>query len=79
MKKPQPIDCEQALARIFEFIDHELKAHEREAMQHHLQTCKSCYSRVEFERRLMGKLKELRDTETSVTARGRIEKLLKSL
>jgi anti-sigma factor (TIGR02949 family) len=78
MKKPQPIDCERALARIFEFIDRELKAHEHEAMQQHLQTCKSCYSRVEFERRLMGRLKELRDAEASVTVRRRIDKLLKS-
>jgi hypothetical protein len=78
MKKPQPIDCERALAWIFQFIDHELKSPECEAMQHHLQTCKSCYSRVEFERRLMGKLTELRDAEASVTARERIVKLLKS-
>jgi anti-sigma factor (TIGR02949 family) len=79
MKKVQPIDCEKALTLIFELIDHELKGHEREAMQHHLETCKSCYSRAEFERRLKGKLKTLHDAETSAAARGRIEKLLKTL
>lgn len=79
MKEPQPIDCERALAWIFEFIDHELQSLESDAMQHHLQTCKSCYSRVEFERRLMGKLKDLRDAEASVTTRGRIDQLLKTL
>lgn len=79
MKKIRQIDCEQALARIFELIDHELRGEEREAMQHHLDTCKSCFSRVEFERRLKAKLKALRDAETTAAARQRIEKLLKTL
>lgn len=79
MKKIPPIQCEQALAHIFELIDHELKGEEREAMQHHVDTCKSCFSRVEFERRLKAKLKGLRDAETDNSARERIEKLLKTL
>ena len=79
MKKMPPIDCEQALARIFELIDHELKSEEREAMQHHMDTCKSCFSRVEFERRLKAKLKTLREEQTSAAARERIEELLKAL
>ena len=79
MKKVQTINCEQALTRVFELIDHELRGEEREAMQHHIETCKSCFSRVEFERRLKIKLKALRDAETSAAARARIEKLLKTL
>ena len=79
MKKIQTIECEQALTRVFELIDHELRGHEREVMQHHVDTCKSCFSRVEFERRLKGKLKALQNTETSASARARIEKLLKTL
>jgi anti-sigma factor (TIGR02949 family) len=76
--KKQTIDCEQALARIFEFVDHELNAHERAAMQEHLHTCKSCFSRAEFERRLKRKLTGLRD-EADPAAKTRIEKLIKSL
>lgn len=79
MKKVKQIDCEQALMRIFELIDHELKGEEREAMQHHIETCKSCFSRVEFERRLKEKLKALREADTTAEARQRIEKLLKAL
>lgn len=78
MKKIQPIDCEQALARIFELLDHELKGEEREAMEHHLHTCRSCFSRAEFERRLKSKLQALRETDTAA-ARRRIEKLLQAL
>lgn len=72
------IDCEQALAQIFDFIDHELAPHEREVMQAHLHTCKSCFSRAEFERRLKQKLGGLRE-QASPEAQARIEKLIKSL
>ena len=33
---PQDLGCEQALHRLFDFLDHELDAPEREAMQRHL-------------------------------------------
>jgi anti-sigma factor (TIGR02949 family) len=79
LKKIRPIDCEQALQHIFELIDHELAGAEREAMQQHLDTCRSCFSRVEFERRLKAKFKSLRAAEPGGRARGRIEKLLKAL
>ena len=78
MKKPRTLDCEQALAQIFAFIDRELKADEREAMQEHLHTCKACFSRAEFERRLKKKLGGLRE-HASPDAQARIEKLIKSL
>ena len=77
MTEQTPLNCEQALARIFEFIDHELKPHEREAMQEHLHTCKSCFSRSEFERRLKEKLNELRG-EADTATQDRIKKLFKS-
>lgn len=78
MNRHKPIDCEQALAQIFEYIDHELRVHEREAMQAHLHTCKSCFSRAEFERRLKQKLTALR-ARAIPGAQARLEKLVKSL
>lgn len=72
------MDCEQALAQVFEFIDHELDPHRHEALQAHLHTCKSCFSRAEFERRLKQKLNKLRE-QSSPDAQARIEKLIKSL
>lgn len=74
----QQIDCEQALKQIFEFIDHELGDNERAAMEHHLHTCKSCFSRMEFERRLKGKIGALRDEKASAAVRARINGLLKN-
>lgn len=72
------IDCEQALKQIFEFIDHELGKAERDAMERHLHTCKSCFSRAEFEQRLKAKLGKLRESALPASTSGRIKSLLKS-
>lgn len=72
------IDCERALKQVFEYIDHELGDEEHEAMEHHLHTCQSCFSRTEFERRLKEKLGALRDEEAAPSVSRRIKDLLGS-
>jgi anti-sigma factor (TIGR02949 family) len=72
------IDCEQALKQIFEYIDHELGGADHEAMQHHLHACKSCFSRMEFERRLKEKLGALREEQATDKVSERIKGLLKN-
>ena len=72
------IECEQALRQVFEYIDHVLDDTERAAMERHLHTCHSCYSRVEFEGRLKAKLGELKSDDADPTVRKRIKKLLES-
>jgi anti-sigma factor (TIGR02949 family) len=73
-----PIDCEQALKRIFEFIDHELDEERRLALQQHFHACRSCFSRMEFERRLKERMGGLREEEASPALDERIRILLKS-
>jgi mycothiol system anti-sigma-R factor len=77
MTKEQ-INCEQALKQILDYIDHELDEHEQGAMQQHLHTCKSCFSRMEFERRLKEKVGALCDDEVPSQLGARIKGLLKS-
>jgi anti-sigma factor (TIGR02949 family) len=72
------IDCEQALKRLFDFLDHELDGDEREAVQRHLSTCRSCFSRASFERRLKDQLHELQRDAAEDAARERIRRLLQS-
>lgn len=71
-------DCEQALQRLFDFLDHELADEERDAMQRHLHTCRSCYARADFEQRLKGKLATLREQVPTPSAQQRIRRLLDS-
>lgn len=70
------LTCEQALHRLFEFLDHELDAEERDAMQYHLSACRSCFSRADFERRLKQQLQGLRLEEPVGKARERVKRIL---
>ena len=72
------LNCEQALHRLFEFLDHELDAQERDAVRYHLSTCRSCFSRAEFEQRLKQKLHELRQDEAEAAATERVKRLLEN-
>lgn len=74
----QELNCEQALRQLFDFLDRELEPAERAAMQRHMSTCRSCYSRMDFERRLKEKLGELRREEPPETATARVKRLLES-
>ena len=77
MSEPDKLQCEQALRFLAEFIDGELREKDRAAVQAHLHTCRSCYSRLEFESRLKSKLGELASPEAPAKVRRRIHDLIK--
>lgn len=72
------IDCEEALRRLAEYLDGELGDREDAAVRHHLETCRSCWSRAEFERRLRTRLVELREGEVPADFERRMRKLIQN-
>jgi anti-sigma factor (TIGR02949 family) len=52
MSDPKPISCDEALRVLAAFLDDELHADAREGIERHLELCRSCFSRSEFERRI---------------------------
>jgi anti-sigma factor (TIGR02949 family) len=60
MNEAHMIDCEEALRRLAEYLDAELHSESQREMQQHLERCRSCFSRVEFEKRLKAYTAELR-------------------
>lgn len=43
------MSCEKVIQGIFEFLDRELTAESVADFQKHLDLCRSCFSRIEFE------------------------------
>lgn len=52
MKKGKTIGCEEALSRLFAYLDQRLGASRRREIEHHLEICRTCFSKAEFEKRL---------------------------
>ena len=51
------IPCEEASARLFEYLDGELDDVSEEEVRTHLDVCKVCYPRVQFEKHFMDALR----------------------
>ena len=76
MSELNDIGCEEALRRLAEFIDCELSGSEQDSVERHLRTCRSCYSRMEFESRLKQRLSALSGDDVPAKSRDRIRKLI---
>ena len=51
------IPCEEASARLFEYLDGELEGVSDEEVRRHLEVCESCYPRVQFEKHFLEALR----------------------
>jgi anti-sigma factor RsiW len=74
----EPLNCEEALRLLATYLDEELEPGSTREVTQHLDTCRSCYSRAEFERRLKGQLAELRQGPVDNGFEQRIRALIRS-
>ena len=70
------IKCEEALARLLDYLDRELDPHRHTEMEQHLKVCRACYSRAEFEKRLKTRLAEVGTEKPLEEFESRIRTLL---
>jgi len=81
------IGCLEAIETLYAWLDNELDASQLASFEHHLQHCKSCYSRAELERALTGHIRRSAGVESNksdqpaapVSLQKRLDKLLKEL
>lgn len=50
--------CEEVIEKLLEYLDRELDPQAEQEMARHMETCRGCFSRAEFERRLREKVSE---------------------
>lgn len=80
MTEREPIDCEEALARLAAYLDDELEETSSAEVRRHLETCRSCYSRAEFERRLKERVRsDLKSEEVPAGFEERLRGLIRDL
>jgi mycothiol system anti-sigma-R factor len=76
MNDLRTIDCEEALRRLFDYLDAELHGEPEREMQQHLERCRTCFSRLEFEKRLKAHVGELRSEPVPAELQERIRKII---
>lgn len=70
--------CEDALRLLAAHIDRELDASTRDQMDRHLETCRSCYSRAEFEKRLKESVADLGHEPVRPELSDRVQRLIRT-
>jgi anti-sigma factor (TIGR02949 family) len=78
MRDVRTINCEEALRRLFDYVDAELAGEPQREMEQHLERCRSCFSRLEFEKRLKAHTAELGQEPVSDELERRVRALLDS-
>jgi anti-sigma factor (TIGR02949 family) len=76
MSDSTTMDCDEALRLLAAFLDGELPAEARTGVDRHLERCRSCFSRAEFERRLKAEIARLGREDVTSAFEERIRRLL---
>ncbi|MDH4189397.1 MAG: zf-HC2 domain-containing protein [Betaproteobacteria bacterium] len=70
-------DCLEAFDHLYAYLNGELKDQSKVAMiEHHLQHCRSCFSRAEFEREINQRLKKTDTQSPPSSLSERMKKLI---
>lgn len=72
-------NCEDALRVLAEHLDHELDQHLDKQLLEHLYSCRSCYSRSQFDSRLKAQINELGNEPVPPTVVDRVHELLREM
>ena len=71
-----PLSCEEVIGKLLEYLDRELDAAAQLEVERHLETCRGCFSRAEFERRLRSRVAETGEVRAPESLRRRIRALV---
>lgn len=72
----QSMTCEEVIEQLFDHLDRELDNEVSERMDRHLERCRDCFTRAEFEKRLREKVNEAVEVEAPDSLRRRIRRVL---
>jgi anti-sigma factor (TIGR02949 family) len=78
MNQPAAPRCEEVIRHLLAYLDGEIEADRHADIERHLEECRGCYSRAEFERLLKRRVAELGEEKAPASLRRRVKTLLDS-
>lgn len=72
------ISCEEVIKELFAYLDHEVDEGLSERIEHHLERCRDCFSRADFEKKLRDCLKQSTEASAPDRLRQRIHQAIKN-
>ena len=76
-KTVREIDCDDVMRQLFDYLDDEVDINAEDEIHHHIEECRSCFSRVEFERQLKGRVQGAGKDSAPESLQNRITDLMR--
>lgn len=70
------LSCEEVIEQLFEYLDRRLDTEQSADIHRHLERCRECFSRAEFEWRLRERIMEAGEAKAPDSLRKRIAGIL---
>lgn len=70
------LSCEELIERLFDYLDRELDERQVAEVERHLEKCRDCCSRAEFEKRLRARVEASGTVTAPPRLRQRVRRLL---
>ncbi len=77
-KKTKTISCEEALEIMFEYIDGVLAGKHQSELEQHIETCRGCLKKVEFQLKLKKRLTKVKPVSISKKLSNRLNLILEN-
>lgn len=76
MRESKNIRCEEVVDQLLTFLDGEIEGERRSLIEQHLEECRGCCSRADFELALRNKVREVGTKPSPPTLRKKIRQLI---
>jgi mycothiol system anti-sigma-R factor len=71
-----PMTCEEVLKHLVAYLDREIDSEAAVEIEHHLESCRGCLSRAEFERQLKAQLRAAGASSAPARLRARLMEIV---
>ena len=71
------ISCNEAMSKLQAYLDDEVDWPGEEEIHHHIENCRECFSRTEFEKALRDKVEKLGTERTPADVQARLSAMIK--
>jgi len=79
MKRTRAMGCQEALEHLFNYLDDQIQVVKQRELEQHLMRCPACSARMNFERELKAKLRQVGQPPVPEAFAMRIKRLLQDL
>ena len=76
-KTTREIDCDEVMRQLFDYLDDEVEIAAGDEIHHHIEECRSCFTRVEFEKQIKDRVRSAGKDSAPESLRNRITDLMK--